>query len=762
MKKLVQINVVCNGSTGKIMCNLAKEAKDSGFDSYCFYGRGLPNKGVRCIRIGNKLSVYFHVLLARLGFNGHGSYFATKKMVKKLREINPDVIHLHNIHGYYINLKVLFKYLKKEYTGKIVWTLHDCWAFTGHCSHFTIAKCNKWKNECKKCPQLHSYPIEWIDTSNKEYKMKKKVFTGLNNLTIVTPSDWLKGLVTQSFLKEYKVEVINNSINYDVFKPTYDENIYNKYGIPKNKKIILGVANVWNERKGLNVFFDLSKIIDNNYQIVLVGTQTNNKLEFNHNIITVPKTDNANDLAKIYSISEVLFNPTFEDNYPTVNLEAKACGLPVICFDTGGCKEQVPEECLLDSNASIDEIYLKLKSVSKRFSKKILGKTNEDFIAKYIAIYNNNLTVKSRINVLMVCSSLNNGGVEQIVYNIYKNINKDKFNLHFITFEPKEGTIEKLLGNNVIHISPVRDGLFKHYKELNEIISGKSFDIIHSHIGIYSFICLFVAWKNGVKIRICHSHNFQKEMSIGFKIKKNIYQKMDNLLATNYLACGRDAGIWQFGKKNVDRNKVFFLNNAIELNKFKYCPNIRQKIRNQLGVKERFVIGHIGRFTYEKNHKFIIKVAEKLKKTNSNFVFILIGDGPEFSNIRSLILQKELNDVIILLGARNNVNELINSFDIFILPSLFEAFPITLIEAQANGLQCIVSNKVTNEAKINSNFHFCAIDDNSVLKWVELINDAIENNSNDSRKCSKGINKFSINNMVDKLEKFYEKVVRGI
>ena len=342
MKKLVEINVVCNGSTGKIMCDIAKEANNNNIETYCFYGRGKPNKNVNCIKIGNTFSVYFHVLIARLGFNGRGSYFSTKKLVKQIKKINPDIIHLHNIHGYYINLKVLFKYLKIEYNGKIIWTLHDCWAFTGHCSYFTLAKCNKWKKRCCNCPQLKSYPKTIFDTTKKEYNFKKKLFLGLNNVTLVTPSVWLKKLVQESFLKNYNVEVINNGIDLNLFKPIYDKQIYKKYNIPKNKKILLGVANIWEERKGLKDIYKLADMISSEYQIVIVGNLLKN--EKKSNIIYIDRTDNSEELVKLYTIAYYVLNFTYEDNYPTINLESIACHTPVITYNTGGCAEQLTKD----------------------------------------------------------------------------------------------------------------------------------------------------------------------------------------------------------------------------------------------------------------------------------------------------------------------------------------------------------------------------------------------------------------------------------
>lgn len=359
--KLVQINVVCNGSTGKIMCDIAKTAEQRGFETTCFYGRGLPNKNVHCVKIGNNISIKLHGLLARLGFNGHGSYFLTKRLVKNLKKINPDIIHLHNLHGYYINLKVLFKYLK-GYNRKIIWTLHDCWPFTGHCCYFTIQNCNKWKKCCNNCPQLSSYPKELFDTTKREYKLKKKIFTNLENLTIVTPSLWLASLVKKSFLSCYPISVINNGIDLDVFKPTVDKKIYDKYNIPKNKKIILGVANIWDKRKGLDDFVELSKIINHNYCIVMVGVNKEVKKILPDNVISIERTDNQEELAKIYTISDIFFNPSKEETFSLVTAEAIACGRPVAIYGNSAIIELVNKQngIILDVNDNLQSNWSKV------------------------------------------------------------------------------------------------------------------------------------------------------------------------------------------------------------------------------------------------------------------------------------------------------------------------------------------------------------------------------------------------------------------
>lgn len=344
-KKLIQINTVCNGSTGKIMGDIQKKANLEGYYTLSIYGRRKGYKDLNCIKVGGFFSFWFHVGITTIfDLQGHGSYFKTKKIVRILKKENPDIIHLHNIHGYYLNYQVLFQYLKKEYTGKIYWTFHDCLPFTGHCPYFTYVNCQKWKTECHHCPNKRKYPTSlFLDKSFKNYQEKKELFTGLKNLTIITPSDWLHKLVKQSFLKEYNVVTIHNQVNLAIFKPIKDNQIFEKYNLPKNKKIVLGVASIWEERKGLKDFYILAEQLDYHYQIVLVGLTKKQMKQLPKNIIGIERTENQRDLAILYSTAFVFVNPTYEDNYPTVNLEAIACGTKVICYDTGGCKEQINE-----------------------------------------------------------------------------------------------------------------------------------------------------------------------------------------------------------------------------------------------------------------------------------------------------------------------------------------------------------------------------------------------------------------------------------
>lgn len=342
--KVVSINTVCNGSTGKIVGSISSSLIESGEEAFCIYGRRKGYANIPCKKIGGFFSFWYHVFLTTVfDLHGHGSYFKTKKIVRELKKLSPDIIHLHNIHGYYINYKVLFNYLKNEYQGRVFWTLHDCLPMTGHCAYFSNVSCEKWKTECHDCPNKKMYPTSLLfDRSRKNYQEKKNLFNGVKDLTIITPSVWLQNIVLSSYLKKYPVKTINNGIDLNIFYPRLTDSIFDKYNIPKDKKVLLGVASIWEKRKGLDDFLMLSKLVNDDYVIVLVGLNNKqiSKLKQYKNIIGIRRTENQDDLASLYSVSFALINPTYEDNYPTVNIEALASGTRVIAYDTGGCIEQ--------------------------------------------------------------------------------------------------------------------------------------------------------------------------------------------------------------------------------------------------------------------------------------------------------------------------------------------------------------------------------------------------------------------------------------
>ena len=324
------------------MLQIAAEARKQGHEVYtcCPKSRSnLKKKVDHQILIGNIFSRNLHIKLAKLtGYNGCFSILSTWNYLRKIKKISPDLIHLHNLHNCYINLPMLFKFIKK-YNIRVIWTLHDCWSFTGQCPYFTLAKCEKWKIGCYECQSYREYPQSRVDKTQKMWKLKKKWFTGINNMTIVTPSQWLADLVKQSFLKDYPVQVINNGIDLETFKPISSD-FRQRYNISESQYVLLGVAFGWGKRKGLDVFVELSKRLDDKrYRIVLVGTDDSVDKVLPKNIISIHRTQNQNELAEIYSAADLFVNPTREENYPTVNMESIACGTPVLTFRTGGSSE---------------------------------------------------------------------------------------------------------------------------------------------------------------------------------------------------------------------------------------------------------------------------------------------------------------------------------------------------------------------------------------------------------------------------------------
>ena len=344
--RVLFINEVCgHTSTGKICCELAEEMEKEGDIVRIAYGRDgyVPEKYLKFAkRIGNDLDVRMHALYTRF-FDKHGlgSVKSTKRFLEWADRYNPDLLWLHNLHGYYINYVLLFEWIKSRPGMQVLWTLHDCWAFTGHCSHFSFVKCDRWKYGCCGCPQKKEYPKSiLLDDSKRNYLIKKKAFSNVPNMKILTPSLWLSEQVKESFLKNYPVEVHHNEIDKNVFKPTSSD--FRGKNNLKEKTVILGVANVWNDRKGFTDYISLAKILDHKkYVIVLVGLDEKQKRLLPEGILGYSKTKDQVELAGIYSSADWFVNFTYEDTFPTVNLEAEACGTRVITYDSCGAPETV-------------------------------------------------------------------------------------------------------------------------------------------------------------------------------------------------------------------------------------------------------------------------------------------------------------------------------------------------------------------------------------------------------------------------------------
>ena len=369
MPTLLQINVTANwGSTGKIAEQIGMLAMKHGWESYIAYGRMMNPSKSKLIKIGKQWDVYRHYAEGRyLDKEGLASRRPTAAFLKTIDEIMPDIVHLHNIHDHYLNYPLLFEYLAKKRIP-VVWTQHDLWAVTGGCCYIPD-ECSKWKEQCCDCMLRKGF---MIDRSKRNFELKKQLFGSLNSLTIVPVSDWLGGIIKESYLKDSQMQVIHNGIDTNLFRPQVTD-IHQKYGMV-GKKIVLGVASEWSRRKGLEDLLKLVKLLPKNeYGIIIVGKildDTHTEISSGCNVIFIDRTQNALELAALYSAASVFVNPTYQDNYPTTNLEAMACGTPVITYRTGGSPEAVDENTgVVVEQGNMDE----LKKAVLKFSEEKLS-----------------------------------------------------------------------------------------------------------------------------------------------------------------------------------------------------------------------------------------------------------------------------------------------------------------------------------------------------------------------------------------------------
>lgn len=355
--RIAEVSAFSQYSVGKIMRDI-KNFIDKNTDDVCeiFFARGNDKNEVGINKIGNDFLVKINALHARI-FDNDGFCLPaiTNTLIKKLKTFNPDVIHLHCLHGYYLNVDKLFKYLQDNPQIKVIWTMHDTWAFTGHCCYFSKVDCHKWETQCYKCPLKNEYPISRVfDNSKKNYLKKKKIFTSLpeDRVNIVTPSLWLGDIIGKSFLNKYEITTIHNGINTEIFNVEPSNEIID---LP-DKKIILGVASVWDSRKGLDTFLELSKVISDDWCILLIGKLTKS-VDFPPNIVHIERTSNQSVLKKYYQSASVLFNPTKDEVFGMVNVEAQACGIKVLSYPTGGCFDTNIGNLHFVNNTDIKAIY---------------------------------------------------------------------------------------------------------------------------------------------------------------------------------------------------------------------------------------------------------------------------------------------------------------------------------------------------------------------------------------------------------------------
>lgn len=392
--KIIQINTVCGqGSTGKICVGISRALNQHDIENYIIYSSGYSDypQSVYCGECLLKLQALKSRIFGNYGFN---SKKTTRRIIRILEDTKPDIVHLHNMHGHNCHLSMLMDYLREKHI-KVIWTFHDCWAFTAYCPHFVMANCDQWKTECHQCARFRHY--SWLlDRSRNVFQRKKLACSNLD-LTIVTPSEWLASMVRQSFLKVYPVKVINNGIDTSVFQPVTSD-FHKNHNIPNNKFVLLGVAYKWSHAKGLDVFINLANKLDSDkFQIVLVGTDDQVDKLLPDNIISIHRTQNQTELAEIYSATDLFINPTLEDTFPTVNMESLACGTPVLTYRTGGSPEILDETCGVIVNCYDEEaLYNAILNIEATRSftaetcrRRALDFTQEDRFQEYKGLYVN-------------------------------------------------------------------------------------------------------------------------------------------------------------------------------------------------------------------------------------------------------------------------------------------------------------------------------------------------------------------------------------
>ena len=397
-KSLVEINTVVNNSTGRIMHDIQREADISGMETLSIVGRRHVYTDVPCVKFGNAVSFWIHVIWTTLT-DRHGlepvlSVIYTRKMVRRIREANPDIIHLHNIHGYYLHYPTLMKYLAYEYKGKIIWTFHDLWPITGHCAYYSAVNCDKWMTGCNHCPNKKRYPVSLgLDGSRKNYETKKELFTLLSNLTITVPSEWMASQVRQSFMGKYPVEVIHNGIDTVVFDHNrliadldIESNKCADETAWSDKKILLSVASIWDERKGLKDLVALSDKLSDDYVMVIVGLSKHQISRLPKGVIGITRTENIDELVSLYSRAHIFINPSLEESFSLVTVEALSCGCPCIVLDTSAVAELVNDDNGVVLHSHKPEDYLDaIKSIENRgYSRESVRATALKYDNKYM------------------------------------------------------------------------------------------------------------------------------------------------------------------------------------------------------------------------------------------------------------------------------------------------------------------------------------------------------------------------------------------
>lgn len=704
--RILLINSDCGyGSTGRICVDLYQLIIESGNEACIAYGRECTNRSVRSIRIGNPFHVYQHALKTRvMDGQGFGSKRATKKFIRKCREYDPDIIHLHNLHGSYLNIELLFHYIKNNHIP-VIWTLHDCWSFTGHCAYYTYANCFKWKTGCYHCEQKKVYPASYLlDNARNNYKRKKQLFHGIENMKITTVSSWLMEEVKQSYLKEYDIHVIPNGLDLTVFQPTKSE--FRKLYDIENKIILLGVASIWHNRKGLWLFAELADQLDPVFQIVLVGITDKQKSQLPDNIIGIKRTNNIKELAEIYTAADIFLNPSIEETFGMVTLEALACGTPVITNQYSANPE------LIDSSCGVIVEDLTVQCFLKAIHHIIANPIHREECIKKAQNYN-----------LHRCY--------QMYLDLYKDVylkkvdelkHKKNLTILWLTNIPSPYRVEffnelgKFCNLTVLFELPFsdeRDCSWNNYEFINFtgiIMDGRQVDVdkafcieslkyIKKHKYDYIFISnpatptgvLAIEYMKLRKIPyILEGDGGISKDGKGIKeaLKKHL---LKNAMAYFSTSKSHDTYWLTYGalKENVYRypftsiRETDICGEYIEKEK-------KQEIKKALGITVEYVIIAVGRFIRGKGFDVLIKASRQLDK---NIEIYLIGGKP-LPEYGDLVREYKLTNIhFIDFLPKEQLKQYYYASDLFVLPTRGDSWGLVINEAMACGLPIITTDQ---------------------------------------------------------------------
>ncbi|MBQ8149785.1 MAG: glycosyltransferase [Clostridia bacterium] len=367
--RIFQLNTVCGiKSTGRIAAEIGRLVEAEG--GVCRIGTGANPVPPHAEHMAYKtLSVFqrklYTLMIRYFDADGFWNRIGTRRLIREMERFQPDVIHLHNIHGGYLHAQTLFRYLKQK-NLPVVWTLHDCWPFTGHCAYFDYSGCQRWLTDCHHCPQKGSYPVcVGLDRSRSNHQRKRKAFTGLPNLTMVVPCRWMQQPLSQSFLRDNPVRVIYNGVDLTSFHPMPSE-LRQQHGIAHGK-LILAVAAEWDERKGLRYLIKAAEKLGSDYHFVVIGLSPEQIATLPEGMLGIQHTANVQELAQWYTAADCLANPSMEDNMPMVNLEALACGTPIAAFRTGGTPEALDEATgIVVDKADVDGLCNAIRALTPK------------------------------------------------------------------------------------------------------------------------------------------------------------------------------------------------------------------------------------------------------------------------------------------------------------------------------------------------------------------------------------------------------------